>query len=61
MKLALFLSGLLVGFVLCSRNRHSEPCKLVLDVDELASPSIHRRTVLLRPDPVPQGSPPTAH
>jgi hypothetical protein len=45
----------LTGFVgmLCCRPRRTEPCKLALDIEELASPSVFRRTVLLRLDPVP--------
>ncbi len=57
--LALFLSGFFVGIALGSRSRPSDPCKLALDIDELASPTLFRRTTLLRLDPVPQGSPPT--
>jgi hypothetical protein len=52
----------LAGFVgmLCCRPRRTEPCKLALDIEELVSSSVFRRTVLLRLDPVPQGSPQTA-
>jgi hypothetical protein len=47
--------------MLCCRPRRTEPCKLALDIEELVSSSVFRRTVLLRLDPVPQGSPQTAH
>jgi hypothetical protein len=59
-NLTLFLAGLFVG-ILCCRPRRAELGKLALDVEELASPSIYRRTILLRLDPVPQGSPQTTH
>ena len=57
--LALFLSGFFVGIALGSCCRPSDPCKLALDIDELASPTLFRRTVLVRLDPVPRGSPQT--
>lgn len=57
--LALFLSGFFVGVALGSRSRPSDPSRLALDIDELASPTLFRRTVLLRLDPVPKGSPQT--
>ncbi len=59
-NVTLFLAGLFVG-ILCCRPRRAEPCKLALDIDELASPTLFRRTILLRLDPVPQGSPQTTH
>ena len=55
-NLTLFAVGFFVG-LLCCQPRHPEPCKVALDIDEMASPSFFRRTVLLRMDPVPQGSP----
>ena len=49
--LALFVTGFFLGFALGSRYRSIEPCKLAIDVDEMASPSFFRRTVLLRLEP----------
>ncbi len=57
-ELTLFLAGFFVGLICCPRG--TEPCKLALDIEELASPSVFRRTVLLRLGPVPKGSPQTA-
>ena len=60
--LTLFLAGFFVGVALGSRSRSrprsqpTEPCKLALDIDEMATPTLFRRTVLVRLDPVPKGS-----
>jgi hypothetical protein len=58
-----FAAGVLLGFLCGSRQRPPVLIDLAVDVEELASPSVFRRTVGLRCrplGPVSQGSPQTA-
>ena len=57
----LLLFGVLVGF-LCTSRRKPVPFEMAIDTEEMATPSIFRRTVRLRyraADPVSKGVAPT--
>ena len=51
----LFVAGLIVGIVCSRRQRPPEFIDLALEIDEMATPSIFRRTIRLRSHPVSKG------